>query len=338
MASAPESGDIMDAEAYSVAELRNMVFKGRGALSRPLALALLGCKSYPLKVNDLTRLLMDENEQPRLRNMAGQLLGRTGTRPATQALEGALQVKNELALRGVLEGLRLAGGPQTPQALARLKRRKGLVGRVAARTAGLLGYRFGLRGNALTQPEDTKELRVNPRRALPIEVTRARGARVTGALTELAAPKPGLNLVESGAMLLRCAGRELLLLFDAAALNEELARFAARKTVAGIVAEHETREREGWTVKYHLLTEPRKEGAVRLVVATARGVPVYTGTAHIKGAQATFVLRSVDGPGAVAVDIRGTFEAGRLSVKQARSNQTRRPSQKPAPLKPASTG
>ena len=39
--------DVIDAGSYSVTELRRMVFSGKGPLSRPLALSLLGRKRYP---------------------------------------------------------------------------------------------------------------------------------------------------------------------------------------------------------------------------------------------------------------------------------------------------
>ena len=333
MTSDPQDGDIIDPEAYSVAELRSMVFKGKGILSRPLALSLLGRKTYPQKVSDLARLLMNEAEPPRLRNMAGQLLGRAGTKAAAQALERGLAVKDDLALRGVLQGLSLAGTADTPKALGRLKRRKGIVGQVAARTAGLLGYRFGQRGAELVPPEGGKLLRVVPRRAVSIDIAPARGAQATAAISELAATAPDLNLVAAGAKSMRCAGRRLLLLFDAAVRDEGIPRFRARKAVAGVVAEHEELEGTGWEVKYRLLTEPQKDGSVRLLVATARGVPVCTGVARIKGEKATFVLRTVDRPGAVALDIQGTFEDGRVAFTQARSDQRRRPSPRPTPLK-----
>lgn len=333
MTSDPQDDDIIDPEAYSVAELRTMVFKGKGVLSRPLALALLGRKAYPQKVSDLTRLLMDEEEQPRLRNMAGLLLGRAGTKAASRALERGLEVKNDLALRGVLQGLSLGGSAETPKALGRLKRRKGIVGRVAARTAGLLAHRFGQRGAELAPAEAEKLLRVAPSRAVPIDIASARGAQTTAAISGLAVSAPDLRLVAAGAKSMRCAGRRLLLLFDAAVEEEGMSRLRARKALVGVVAEHEELEGTGWEVKYRLLTEPQKDGSIRLLVATARGVPVCAGVARIKGEKATFSLRTVDRPGAIALDIQGTFEDGRVAFTQARSDQRRRPSPRPTPLK-----
>lgn len=332
------SCDVIDAGAYSVEELRDAVFKGKGTLSRPLALALLGRKSYLRKVNDLSRLLMDEQEEPRLRNMAGRLLGEIRSRAAMQALTRGLEVKNELALRGVLDGLRLAGPPELPPALSRLKRRKGLIGRVAARTAGLLGHRLGARGSGLAPAPEAKRLRVDPRRSVAIEVRPARGAAVTAAVAALTPAVPRATLVGAGATMLRCAGRDLLLLLEAATQGDNLERFRGRKALLGVVAEKATLEGVGWSVKLHLLSEPQDDGTLRLLAATARGVPAYTGTARIKGQRATFALRSLDRPGAVAVDVQGTFEAGRLIFTQARTNQKRRASLQPAPLEPGSSG
>ena len=126
-----------------------MVFKGHGSLARPLALSLLGRKRYPRKAKDLERLLMDESEMPRLRNMAAIELGRLGTPAATRVLERGLRVKEDLSLRGVLEGLSLAHVDRLHPAIRRLTRRKGPVGETARRTAMLLSHRLGSRETTL---------------------------------------------------------------------------------------------------------------------------------------------------------------------------------------------
>src|SRR5690606_4710662 len=138
------------------------------------------------------------------------------TPAAVKALERGLAAKNELALRGVVEGLRQAGRPEAPALLSRLKRRKGIVGREAARAAAVVGHRFGTRGNALPEAGEPAELRINLRRSQPIEITRAPAARVREALAEVGAAIPGVQLVAGGATRLRCAGRDLLLLFEKA--------------------------------------------------------------------------------------------------------------------------
>lgn len=330
MTSDAGAGDLIHADAYSVAELRDAVFRDKGSLSRPLALALLGRKAYPRKVADMSRLLLDEAEQPRLRIMAGQILGQAGTPAAVRALERGLSAKNELALRGAVEGLRQAGRPETPAMLSRLKRRKGVVGKEAARAAAVVSHRFGQRGNELPEAGEPTLLRISPRRSQPIEVSRAPAARVQQALDELGAAIRGTKLVADGATRLRCAGGDLLLLFDAAMQEEGPDHLAARKTLAGVVAEKAALEGSGWSVKYQLLTEPRRDGSIGLVAASMRGVPVHVGSARIKGARLTFTLRTLERPGATAIDIQGAFEDGRLTIKQARSNLRRHPGLVPA--------
>ncbi len=327
----PDDGDALDAAAYSVAELRAMLFKGKGPLTRPLALALLGRKNYPQKLRDLERLLLDEKEMPRLRAMAGPLLAQTGKPAAARALERGLAAKNDLALRGALQGLELAGGKTVPKALQRLRQRKGLVGRMAGRTAALLNHRLGLKGAALT-PASSSVLRVNPKRAAAIAITPARGKRVAEAIAKLAAAAPSLRLAAAGAVALSCAGRSYLFLFHEEALRGGLDRLRERKALAGVVAEKEELEGNSWAVRYQLLTEPLPPAGLRLVLATSRGTPLFAGTAKIKGEAAQFSLRALDGPGAVAIDVRGRFERGRLAFDAARSDRKRRPSLTPAAL------
>jgi HEAT repeat protein len=137
------ASDFIEADRYSVRDLRDGVFRGKGSLSRPLALSLLRSKEYPRKVQDLEHLLTDENEEPRIRNLAAQILGEMGTPKAIDALERGLGSKEELTLRGVIKGLTTAGRSDAVPALRRLARRKGPVGEAAAGAANLLSHRSG---------------------------------------------------------------------------------------------------------------------------------------------------------------------------------------------------
>lgn len=323
--------DILDAATYSVAELKAMLFKGKGPLTRPLALALLGRKAYPQKIRDLERLLMDEEEVPRLRAMAGQLLGQSDKPSAARALERGLGVKDDLALRGVLQGLELAGGKTVPKSLRHLSRRKGLVGRLAARTAALLGHRLGLQGTTPAAP-GAATLRVDPKRAAAIVMQPARGRRVTEALRKLADATPALRLASAGAMTVDCVDHSYLLLFQEDVLHDSLDRLATRRALAAVVAEREELEGDHWAVRYQLLTEPLSTGAIRLRLVTGRGTPVFTGIAKLKGERATFTLRALDRAGGVAIDIRGRYEAGRLGIDHARSDTKRQRALKPRTL------
>src|SRR5690606_40113032 len=91
--------DAMGPDRHSLEELRAAALRGEGELSRPLALALLSRVDYARKVRDMSRLLMDDAETPRLRGMAATVLGQLGTRSAVNALQRALTVTDDVALR-----------------------------------------------------------------------------------------------------------------------------------------------------------------------------------------------------------------------------------------------
>jgi hypothetical protein len=111
-------------------------------------------------------------------------------------------------------------------------------------------------------------------------------------------------------------------------------RLAAAKAEAGVVVLRRVLDGTGWEVKHHVLTAPKKDGTIGLSVTSARGRPLYAGTATIDGEQATFQLRALDTQGVAAIDVRGTFRRGRLSFTEARSDQRiRRRAATPAPLR-----
>ena len=132
-----QSYDMIDAGAYSVEELREATFEGRGRLSRPLALGLRGRKSYPQKVQDLERLLTNEQEMPRLRAMSAQFLGEIGGPDATRVLERGLDTRQGVTLSAVALALGKTGSREHVSRLESLTQRPDPVGREAcARYSG----------------------------------------------------------------------------------------------------------------------------------------------------------------------------------------------------------
>src|SRR5918995_5764524 len=140
------SYDMIDADAYSVDEIREAIFEGRGQLSRPLALALLGRKSYPQKVQDLERLLTNEQEVPRLRSMSAQFLGEIGGPDATRVLERGLDTRQGVALRAVTMALGNAGTREHISRLESLSQQPDPVGRTARRALDSLANRLQVSG------------------------------------------------------------------------------------------------------------------------------------------------------------------------------------------------
>ncbi len=319
-------------DRYSLEELRAAALRGEGELSRPLALALLSRVDYAQKVRDMSRLLMDDAETPRLRGMAATVLGQLGTRSAVNALQRALAVTDDVALRGVLQGLSVAGGEAASTAVRTLSRRRGVVGDAVRNTGVLLRHRLGAAGAGPVRPSGT--LRVSTKHAQPIEVRSATASRAAEAVESVRQEEPALRLTPSGAIALRCIDRDLLFVFSDEAVTGGVARLASANAQAGVVALRRVLEGSGWEVKHHVLTEPMKDGTIGITVTSVRGRALYAGTAAVHGEQASFVLRALDTRGVAAVDVRGTFARGRLSITQARTDvRVRRPKATPAPLR-----
>ena len=302
-------------ERYSLEHLRAAALRGEGELARPLALALLSRVDYAQKVRDMTRVLMNDAENPRLRGMAATVLSQVGTRAAVNALERALTIDDDVALRSVLQGLSLTGTEASRQAVQGLSRRRGVVG-TAVRNAGvLLRHRLGASGAAVARPERT--LRVSPTIAVPITVRAATRTRAVQAVEQVMSDVPSLRLSAANAVAVRCLDRDLLFVFAADVVERGLARLVAAKAEAGVVLLRRVLEGSGWEVKHHVLTTPERDGTLRITVTSTRGRALYSGMATITGERATFVLRAVDTRGVAAIDLRGAFERGRLSFTEA---------------------
>lgn len=314
--------DIMDADGFSVAELRKMAFEDKGPLSRPLALALLGRKRYPRKTQDLERFVMDETETPRLRNMAALELGRLGTPAAVKALERGLSVKEDVSLRGVLEGISLTGVDRIHPEINRLKRRKGPVGETARRTAALLTHRLGLRGAAMSRPEGGRQT--------AIEIGRPRRSEIEAALSTLAKTATGLKLMYGGAVSFRCDDQKFMfMLRESIGDQPDLTRLVRHKAELAVVAARKEREHSGWALKYHVLTAPMSKDEIRIVVSTAKGRVTLEGIAKVERESADFQVHSVGGAGAVAIEVGGTYDGQKITFTNARSGVRRRPSPSP---------
>ncbi len=322
------TGDSMDPDRYTVEELREAALRGKGELSRPLALSLLGRKDYRQKTRDMSRLLMKEGETPRLRAMAATILGQSATPAAKRALQRGLEIEDDVALRGVIEGLSMAGGESEREALRVLSRRRGAIG-TAVRAAGqLLEHRHGLRGSNVRVPE--KQLRVSARLATEITVRSASVKRAGEAIAAVSQKAAALRLSAQGALTLKCLGKTLMFV-PTTELAGGAERITRSKAEAGVVLARQELEGKGWEVQHHVLTEPERSGGARIVVTSPRGRVLYTGTASVrKDGSADFKLGAVDTPGVAAVDIRGTFRDGRVRIDRAKSDPRRR-RRSPAP-------
>jgi len=322
-----QSHDLIDADAYSVDELREATFEGRGQLSKPLALALLGRKSYPQKVQDLERLLTNEQEMPRLRAMSAQLLGEMGGPDATRVLERGLDTRQDVTLRAVALALGKTGSREHVSRLESLTQRPDPVGKTARRALDMLANRLQGAGTGRATPQSPR-LSLGPREdATAIEV----GAPSERDLAEALRSIPSRRLSRESALSLRCQGRDLIFLFAEDAMQRGVDLFLNQAEV-GVVAERRKVESTGWEERYRVVVEPRPNGVFSVVVTTHDARPILGGDGQIRGQEAQFQLGSIDAPGAIPVEIRGRFDGQRITIDEARSSQRRRPAKNPSLL------
>jgi len=310
--------DTIDGARYSVQELRAAVFERKGPLSRPLALSLLRGKEYPQKVPDLERLLTDEQEDPRIRSTAAQLLGDVRTPEAMGALKRGLDTGDVLTLRGVVQGLASAGGGEAVPALRRLARRKGPVGDAAKRAVILLTHRLPAKGRTAGGPdplgEGGKEREPPPRSSLHIEP--APDEEVERALEGVARAVPDVPLGAEGAIAVRRGQRTFIFLPNREVVAD-VSALARSPMQLGVVAVPREREGSGWEAKHHILTEPAGEGRLTIAVLTSGGRMLLTGSGLVTGREVEFDVASVDRPGGTGVRVRGAYDGRSLRIDDA---------------------
>lgn len=323
MSSQHSGGDMIDASAYSVDELREAVFEGRGRLARPLALALLSRKNYPGKVADFQKILLNEDEQPRLRAIAASGLGEVQTPASLRALERGLESRENVTLRAVTKALANVGGKKHVETLEALTRNPGPVGKDAQRALDVLTQRL-----KLPAPKGRADVESMPVQAIekptPIRVRVAAAGDVAKAIKAL----PTRKLAKRGAVSLSCRGRQLVFVFDDASLRAGVGMIK-RGGEVGIVAEPPGIESVDWSARYRVSVEPQDETTFRIVVTTPDGRPVLAGHGKQQDREATFELAASDVPGALPVEIRGRFDGQKLTFDQARAGVRRRASRTP---------
>jgi HEAT repeats len=340
------TGDMIEAGAYSVDELREALFEGRGPVARPLALALLTRKDYREKGADLRRVLSDEKELPRLRALAASGLGEIATPASVRALEQGLQSQESVTMRASAKALANVGSRKHLEMLQGLAQDPGPVGRDAQRAVKVLSERLKLRpragrvgagerglGNDLPADGDARGPERGGVPTLPLQATgkttpiriEAPDAReVTNAIKT----QPSRKLARRAAVSMKCLGRQLVFVFDEEALGQGIGMFK-RGGEIGIVAEPPGVEGMRWSLRYRIAVEPQSAGAWRLLVTTPDGRTMFFGRGATEGHEAMFELAAADVPGALPVEMRGRFDGKKVTFDQARSAVRRRASPDP---------
>jgi hypothetical protein len=318
------SGDFVEADQYQLDELRAAAFGESTSLSRQLAVALLGRKEYPNKVDDLERLLANEDEEPRLRIMAATELGRMGTPPAVERLSAALEVREPRVLQSVVDAAAATGDPEALRRVRTLRRRtqESLAG-AADWGAQLLALKSGGRSRPLPAPPKRSLMSVNEKRAEPAKVRKLDDAAAERVIADVSAGLLKLDLSTRSALRARCGPRDLALLFTRPFLEDVPAALRGR-TIALAVTELDHVEYESWEVRYLVVAQPTA-GEIELHALSVSGELAFFGQATLRDdGSVEFSMQSVDRPDAVPAVLAGTFADGRLRIERFESEPTGR--------------
>jgi hypothetical protein len=308
------SADMVEAKDYTVKQLRQVIFGDSQLLPRNLAVMLLERKRYDGKLDDMRRVLDDEQQDTRTRVAAATALGRLGTPTARQALRLKMDTPDDFLRRGIhqaLDRIASAGSPEEA----------GKTGEPTRST-----YELPFPTQDQFTPVDPSQARTVPTEPGP---TRGMATMVkqVGQFT------PGLRLSRENAMSLRCGGQDLAILLAREKTGpitpEELTR---RKAVLGVVAVYFGLESKAWSPKYTILTQPGAgQDEVQVFLAKTRGRIAFAGTAQVKDQMAAFIIRALPAPGALPAEISGVYEAGALHIERLLVAQTRMPGLQPQP-------
>ena len=326
------SADMIEAKDYTLEQLRQVLFGESQLLPRRIAIQLLARKSYPEKLDDLRRVLDDEQQDARTRHAAATALGRLGTPEAMEALRSKLDSKDRYVLRGIRQALE----GKASEIGAGEREMEAAPGEEPRWNQRLSAYRQGTPGMEFPFPAAGQFLPVDLEKAQSIPSTLAPAEGMSTALEQISQQAAGLNLVGENALSLRCAGRDLMVLLTGeASASQRRAEFTKRKTVFGVVAVRFGLETQAWSPKYYILTQPgQKADEFQIFLTSTRGRLEFAGTAEVKGERTEFSLRAVSRPGATPAEMSGVFEAGVLRLERLLVSETSLPSDPPRRLGP----
>lgn len=326
--------DVLDPDRYSVFDLRALVFEGGQPLSRPLALTLLGLKDYQDKAQDFSRILADDREDPRMRIVAAQVLGKLNTPEAELQLRRASSSTNPSVLRGVVGALSRTRSESALSVLEELTSRRDFLAPLASEmteVTEILASRLRRPDEATRRSGTLGVLKVDPARATSIDTLSVPTQLVRRAIRDVTDAVPGLHLTERGAVLIRCQGNTMILLFSDWTEEDAFATLPAFRSEIGVVASLEELETASWQVRYHILTYPADPGLVSITVVMSNGRRVLAGVGKLQDRQIAFQLGTVADAREVAIELSGTYDDGAVRFRTARCDTRRRNAPEPLP-------
>lgn len=299
------------------------VVQGREKIiPRIRAITLLSKSNLPDRTNILSNLIKDESEDARVRNQAVVGLYATNSPQTSQLLLEDLQaVRDERTQATIVKFLGRVGGPNTLPAIIRVRdQATGFTQTQAELAAALIAYRYNLPEHNLAFP-GTDELLTIPEgiRTRPTFVSAANEQESRLYLRSLSHETFGISLSRESLQQIKCEPRDLML-----ALNEEFSTGEAtqklqnQKALVGLIA-LKSPENGQYSTAYLILTTPKAEGSIQVLLKTTNGKTAFAGAATAESNQLKLSIQSVRQPGAVPIAFSAIYTNGSLNNVEAKS-------------------
>lgn len=329
-----------NADKVSLKRLRDVVAGRDSTFPRSRGIALLQTTDFPNKHRDFEAVLQNERESLEVRYLAASYLGKIDSPAAMEILINNSHVRDERVLTGVMKALGCIGNQSALDAIATARKRAtGSAALQAEFAATLIAHRLGLEERDLSVLDTTEHLKLDPHCARPFRITRADAADAEFCLRSLAGQPFGIEFSEHPMYQARCGRNSWMILLNRDFFGDKngVKTLGKRKAFLGVIAVRSEVTRL-YSVAYLMLTSPSKhEDAVSMKIYRTNGRLTYSGTARVAGNGAELSIRALPHPGAIAIQIDGTFEDGRLAIRTALSTsfvqiKKREPIEEPSDL------
>jgi hypothetical protein len=299
-------------------------------ISRVRALAELAASDRQDREQLLTAVLENTYEPRRYRTVAAIALGRVATSAAEEILLRNAAKTDDDVFPDVLRSLGRIGGRSARDAIEALKLPASHPGaRAAAFATTLIAHRLGLPDYARPIPEERDLLPRPGKDVRRVEYSPAEAAVAQAVVADLTRQPYGIACDPATLTRLECAGQVTLVCPNREFVGPGAERLTERPAVVAL-AVLQSPETGEYSVSHMILSRPSGEGSVTLTIHRPSGRLVLAGTGRVQDTRIAFDFRAVQRPGARAVSLIGTMQAGRLHFSEALVSTTREKARVPA--------
>ena len=283
--------------------------EGRSARVRGAeALKELARRRSPGRSEVFARALADAARPVDVRTAAAVELGKQATRSNQQALVRALRSDDRAVTRRAAEALGRIGDEEALRALEGVRARAEPLRRTVAFARSLIAYRLGLPGHRLTPPPNGEILRVERRRAVPLESWQETPELLKRIAPTLRRELPAIPVATDRALAFSCGGNRFLVVVNREVRRRgKLTELARRSSLPAVVLKRSS-GLDRYSVYEYLLAHPGRDGGLHVFGVRTTGVVSHYGTVDLKAAVPSFELRALRTPHSPPLVVEGTYE------------------------------